>query len=75
MAQLREEHGLSRRKLAERIGSTLPAIARREGGGITPILGTIERIAVALDAALVIEFRARMSRPANRATRGVKVSA
>lgn len=56
---LREEHGLSQRELAERIGSTQPAIARLEAGGVTPSLGTLEKIAEALDTALVIDFQAR----------------
>lgn len=56
---LREEHGLSQRELAERIGSTQPAIARLEAGGVMPSLGTLEKIAEALDTALVIEFQAR----------------
>jgi HTH-type transcriptional regulator/antitoxin HipB len=59
---LREEHGLSQRELAERIGSTQPAIARLEAGGVTPNLATLDRIATAVGSALVIEF----ARPAAR---------
>jgi transcriptional regulator with XRE-family HTH domain len=53
---LREEHGLSQRELAERIGSTQPAIARLEAGGVIPNLATLDRIAAAVGSALVIEF-------------------
>lgn len=72
---LREEHGLSQRELAERIGSTQPAIARLEAGGVTPSLGTLERIAEALDTALVVEFRDRTKLPAKAPTRKAKASA
>jgi HTH-type transcriptional regulator/antitoxin HipB len=54
--QLRESEGLSQRELAERIGSTQPAIARLEAGGVTPSLGTLERIADALGTTLVVEL-------------------
>lgn len=59
MRLLREEHVLSQRELAERIGSTQPAIARLEAGGVSPSLGTLEKIAEALETALVIDFQAR----------------
>lgn len=45
---LREERGLSQRELAEKIGSTQPAIARLEAGGVAPSIQTLERIAAAL---------------------------
>lgn len=54
--QLREEHGLSQRELAQRIGSTQPAIARLEAGGVAPSVETLERIAAALGMDLVVEF-------------------
>jgi HTH-type transcriptional regulator / antitoxin HipB len=53
---VREAHGLSQRELAERVGSTQPAIARLEAGGVNPSLATLERIAAALESALVIDF-------------------
>lgn len=53
---LREEHGLSQRELAERIGSTQPAVARLEAGGVSPSLVTLERIAAAMGSALVVDF-------------------
>lgn len=71
---LREEHGLSQRELAQRIGSTQPAIARLEAGGVTPSLGTLEKIAEALDTALVIDFEAR-KRPASTPTGRSRASA
>ena len=72
---LREEHGLSQRELAERIGSTQPAIARLEAGGVTPSLGTLEKIAEALDTALVIEFQARTLPAPTTAKRRTRASA
>jgi HTH-type transcriptional regulator/antitoxin HipB len=53
---LREAQGLSQRELGERVGSTQPAIARLEAGGVNPSLATLERIATALESALVIDF-------------------
>lgn len=53
---LREERGLSQRELAEKIGSTQPAIARLEAGGVAPSIQTLERIAAALGRELVVDF-------------------
>ena len=72
---LREEHGLSQRELAERIGSTQPAIARLEAGGVTPSLGTLEKIAEALDTALVIDFQARKTPAPATSSRRTRASA
>lgn len=52
--QLRESHGLSQRDLAERVGTTQSAIARLEAGKISPTLPTLDRIAVALGAELLV---------------------
>ena len=49
---LREARGLSQRELAERVGTTQSAIARLEGGNISPSLPTLDKIAEALDAEL-----------------------
>jgi ribosome-binding protein aMBF1 (putative translation factor) len=57
--EARERLGIKQAELAARIGRTQPAIARLEGGGITPSLDTLRRIAAALDLELVIELRAR----------------
>lgn len=51
---LREKKGLSQRELAERIGTTQSAIARLEGGNVSPSLPTLDRIAHALDAELTV---------------------
>ena len=51
---LREKKGLRQRQLAELVGSTQSAIARLEGGRISPSLPTLDRIANALDAELTV---------------------
>ncbi len=53
---LREKKGLSQRQLAELVGTTQSAIARLEGGRISPSLPTLDRIANALDAELTISL-------------------
>lgn len=53
---LREKQGLSQRELAERVGTTQSAIARLEGGGISPSLTTLEKIAQALGAELQLSI-------------------
>ncbi len=45
---LREGAGLSQRELARRLGCQQPAIARLEGGQVSPNMRTLERIADAL---------------------------
>ena len=52
--ELREKKGLSQRQLAELVGTTQSAIARLEGGRISPSLPTLDRIANALDAELTV---------------------
>ena len=56
--EMREAQGLSQSELARRIGSTQPAIARLEAGGVAPSIDTLERIAVALGLELVVRFQA-----------------
>jgi predicted transcriptional regulator len=51
---LREKKGLSQRQLAELVGTTQSAIARLEGGHISPSLPTLDRIATALGAEVTI---------------------
>lgn len=51
---LREARGLSQRELAERVGTTQSAIARLEGGNVSPSLPTLDKIAEALDAELSV---------------------
>ena len=53
----RERLGLTQAELADRIGSTQPAVARLEAGGVTPSLDTLGRVAEALGFELVVEFR------------------
>jgi len=55
----RERSGLTQAQLAARIGSTQPAIARLEAGGVTPNLATLRRIAAALGMELVVQLRGR----------------
>lgn len=53
---LREKKGLSQRELAELVGTTQSAIARLEGGRISPSLPTLDRIAAALGAEVTVTF-------------------
>jgi transcriptional regulator with XRE-family HTH domain len=48
LRQRRTEVGVSQRELAERLGSTQPAIARLEAGGVAVGTVTLGRIAEAL---------------------------
>lgn len=53
---LREARGLSQRELAERVGTTQSAIARLEGGNISPSLPTLDKVAEALEAELSVSL-------------------
>lgn len=55
--QVRENSGLTQAELAARIGSTQPALARLEAGGVMPSLDTLHRIAEALGLELVVDLR------------------
>ncbi len=55
--QARERRGVTQAELAARIGSTQPALARLEAGGVTPSLDTLHRIAEALGLELVVDIR------------------
>ena len=57
--EARERAGITQAELAARIGSTQPAIARLEAGGVTPNLDTLRRIASALSLELVVQLRSR----------------
>ncbi|RNL84766.1 XRE family transcriptional regulator [Halostreptopolyspora alba] len=48
MRRVREQHGVDRRQLADRIGRHISSIQRWEYGHKTPLLGTIGEIADAL---------------------------
>ena len=52
--RLRTEAGLTQAELAARMGTTQSAIARMEGGGARPTLETLERLAAAIGAELVV---------------------
>jgi len=54
----RERLGVTQAELARRIGIAQPAIARFEGGGATPSLVTLRRVAAALGLELIVELRA-----------------
>lgn len=53
---LRVSRGMSQAELARKVGSTQPAIARLEAGGVAPNIDTLERIAEALGLKLVVKF-------------------
>jgi HTH-type transcriptional regulator / antitoxin HipB len=53
---LREARGISQAELGRRIGSTQPAIARLEAGRVSPTLETLDRVAAALGAELMVGF-------------------
>ena len=52
--RLRHDAGLTQAELAERMGTTQSAIARIEGGGTRPTLETLEKLAAAVGADLVV---------------------
>lgn len=62
--RLRTEAGLTQTELAERMGTTQSAIARMEGGGTRPTLETLEKLAAAVGADLVVGMGENLS--ANR---------
>ncbi|MBI3770848.1 MAG: helix-turn-helix transcriptional regulator [Deltaproteobacteria bacterium] len=53
----RERLDMTQAQLAARIGSTQPAVARLEAGGVTPNLDTLHRIAEALGLELIVDLR------------------
>jgi ribosome-binding protein aMBF1 (putative translation factor) len=55
--RLREARGMSQQELARRAGTSQPAIARLEAGGVDPRLETLHRLGRALDADLVLRFQ------------------
>ena len=52
--KLRRDAGLTQAELADRMGTTQSAIARIEGGGTRPTLETLEKLASAVGADLVV---------------------
>lgn len=60
--EAREAKGLSQSQLASRMGTQQSVIARLEGGGITPTLPTLKRIADALGTKLTVGFEEPQAR-------------
>lgn len=59
--RLRTEAALTQAELAERMGTTQSAIARMEGGGTRPTLETLEKLATAVGAELIVGVGANLS--------------
>jgi ribosome-binding protein aMBF1 (putative translation factor) len=59
VAARRQQLGISRRELAERIGTSHTVIARIESGRHAPNVKTLERIAAGLDMHLLLSFEDR----------------
>ena len=55
--KIRTDAGITQAELAEKIGSTQPSIARIEGGGTTPTIELLERIAKAFGKKLEVTFK------------------
>lgn len=53
--EMRQAAGLSQRALAEKAGTSQPAIARYEGGAATPSWETLQRLARACDRKLDLD--------------------
>lgn len=56
MIRARSEAGLTQEALAERMGTTQSAIARLEGGRVSPSVATLRRYAAAVGKRLRVEF-------------------
>jgi len=54
---LRERAGLSQKQLAERVHTKQPSIARLEGARAWPKLDLLQRVARALGAEMIVNFR------------------
>lgn len=63
LATARREAGLTQQQLAERAGTSQPAVARLEAGGGSPSLATVERLVGAAGFDLRIEL---VPRPTHR---------
>jgi len=59
LVRARMEAGLTQTELAERIGTTQSAIARLEGGGVSPSLATLRRYAEATGTRLQVSLVAQ----------------
>ena len=56
MIRARSAAGLTQEALAERMGTTQSAIARMEGGRVSPSVDTLRRYAAAVGKTLRVEF-------------------
>ena len=56
MIRARAEAGLTQAELAARVGTTQSAIARLEGGRVSPSLATLRKYAAALGKRLKVEM-------------------
>ena len=56
MIRARSEAGPTQEALAERMGTTQSAIARLEGGGMSPSVETLRRYAAGVGKRLRVEF-------------------
>jgi predicted transcriptional regulator len=56
LVKARMEAGLTQTEVAERIGTTQSAIARLEGGGVSPSLATLRRYAEATGTRLQVSL-------------------
>jgi predicted transcriptional regulator len=56
MIRARSEAGLTQEALAARMGTTQSAIARLEGGGVSPTVDTLRRYAAAVGKRLRVEM-------------------
>ena len=56
MIRARSEAGLTQEALAERMGTTQSAIARLEGGRVSPLVERLRRYAAGVGKQLRVEF-------------------
>jgi transcriptional regulator with XRE-family HTH domain len=59
--RLRLEKGLTQADLAQRLGKQQPAIARLESGRVMPSMASLQEVAEALDAKLVVRIEEKES--------------
>ena len=63
IARLRLLRGMTQAKLADKVGTRQPSIARLENGSSMPSLSFLGRVAEALDAQVEIKIRPRTAHP------------
>src|SRR5262245_47841164 len=57
LVQYRADHGLTQTELARRLGLKQPAVARLETGEHMPTIGTLLRIAEALEIEILVDIK------------------